>query len=88
MDPAAWKKHPKPVFASTPDVIAPGHASFTTSLDGKQNWIVYHAAKHKGAGWNRQTHLQPFKWNTDGTPSFGRPFPPLKVLSKKGISQN
>ena len=53
MDPAAWKKHPEPVFAGTEDAISPGHPSFTTSPDGTEHWIVYHTARFPGAGLNR-----------------------------------
>jgi len=87
LDPDAWVKSDRPVFASTEDVIAPGHASFTTSLDGKQDWIVYHAAKHRGAGWNRQTHMQSYTWKPDGFPDFGRPVSPGIKLQKPGIEE-
>lgn len=85
MDPLSWEKSPEPVFASTEQVIAPGHASFSTSLDGRDHWIVFHAAKFKGAGWKRQTHMQPFTWNPDGTPYLGKPIPPDRAITKKGI---
>lgn len=73
LDPKAWVKKPTPVFAGTEAVISPGHASFTQSRDGMENWIVYHVAKHRGAGWNRQVQMQPFTWNADGSPNFGVP---------------
>jgi Glycosyl hydrolases family 43 len=73
LDPKAWHKHPEPVFAKNGDVFGPGHASFTKSPDGKQDWIVYHAAKFSGGGWDRNVRIQPFGWNEDGTPSFGAP---------------
>lgn len=85
MDPAAWIKNTEPVFSSTEDVVAPGHASFTTSPDGTQHWIVYHAAKYRGAGWNRQTHMQPFNWRMDGSPDFGQPVSPGELLHKPAI---
>ncbi|WP_123039587.1 family 43 glycosylhydrolase [Cohnella candidum] len=73
LDPASWKKHPEPAFAKTDDVFGPGHASFVKSPDGKEDWIVYHAAKTAGAGWDRNVRIQPFQWNDDGTPNFGKP---------------
>ncbi len=75
LNPDSWVKKSSPVFASTKEVISPGHASFVTAGDGKENWIVYHVAKFPGAGWNRQVHLQPFTWHADGTPNFGVPTP-------------
>jgi GH43 family beta-xylosidase len=75
-DPKSWIKTTKPVFASTEDVFGPGHASFTTSPDGSQPWIVYHSARFSGAGWDRVIDTQPFRWRSDGSPDFGRPLPP------------
>jgi hypothetical protein len=50
------------------------------SPDGKENWMVYHAAKHPGAGWNRDVRIQRFGWNADGSPNFGTPVPPGLAL--------
>ncbi len=86
MNPESWNKSPEPVFQSTDRVIAPGHASFTTSLDGRDHWIVYHAAKFKGAGWKRQTHMQRFEFAADGSPVFGEPLDPGIPVSKQGIA--
>jgi GH43 family beta-xylosidase len=73
LDPKSWMKKPEPVFSGTEKVISPGHASFVKSRDGTEDWIVYHVAKHRGAGWNRQVHIQRFSWNEDGSPNFGEP---------------
>ncbi|WP_409291523.1 family 43 glycosylhydrolase [Peribacillus sp. SCS-37] len=71
----SWTKKEQPVFKSDPamNVYGPGHNSFVKSPDGKQDWIVYHAAKFKGAGWNRSVRMQEFFWNKDGTPDFRKP---------------
>lgn len=51
-----------------------GHASFTTSPDGNENWIVYHGMKNPVAGWQARTiRTQRFEWNDDGSPRFPRP---------------
>ena len=76
--PGAWVKYPKPVFAKTNEVFGPGHACFVELADAGGNgvgrdWIVYHAAKSKGSGWDRDIRLQPFKWDAEGNPDFGRP---------------
>src|SRR5215218_3937726 len=72
LDPAAWRKHPRPVFEKTDTIFAPGHCSFVKTSDGT-DWIIYHAARSPGAGWARQVRAKPFTWNEDGTPNFGTP---------------
>ncbi len=71
LDAKIWEKYPQAVFSKTKDVFGPGHASFVS--DGKRDWIIYHAAKFSGAGWNRDVRMQPFTWNANGTPHFGAP---------------
>lgn len=84
MDSAAWQKHPKPVFAQSPEngVYAPGHNSFFTSPNGKENWILYHANDKPGQGCGkfRSPRAQPFTWNEDGSPNFGKPLPAGQAL--------
>lgn len=76
MDPASWKKFPQPVFSKLPEgqVYGPGHCSFFTSEDGT-DWILYHAnpLTGQGCGGNRSIRMQPFSWNEDGSPEFGKP---------------
>lgn len=81
LDPKAWIKKPQAVFSRTKDVFGPGHCSFVKSRDGKEDWIVYHAAKHAGAGWNRSVRIQRFTWNADGSPEFGKPISPGAPLA-------
>lgn len=77
LDPHSWKKSRKPVFLQDPKagVYAPGHNSFFESDGGKQQWILYHANSHphEGCGDARSPRAQPFTWNADGSPNFGRP---------------
>jgi GH43 family beta-xylosidase len=75
LDPAVWTKTPDPVFSKTADVFGPGHASFVSSPDGTQDWMVYHSALFSGAGWTRVIDTQQFTW-TDGRPNFGTPVSP------------
>lgn len=70
---ASWEKKPTPVFSKTEHVFGPGHASFVKSPSGEEDWIVYHAAKHSGAGWNRNVRMQRFSWDDGGDPKFGEP---------------
>ena len=62
-----------PVFAGTPTVVGVGHASFTTSPDGSEEWIVYHAKRSATPGWDRDIRAQRFSWNANGSPNFGTP---------------
>ena len=55
--------------------------SFTTSPDGAEDWIVYHAKASETPGWDRVIHMQPFRWNPDGSPDFGTPAAPGEALA-------
>lgn len=81
MNPDNWKKKGS-VFEGTEDVHGVGHASFTTSPDGTEHWIVYHTKVSPDPGWERVIHLQPFNWNNDGSPNFGDPVPAGVSISK------
>ena len=54
---------------------------FTVSEDGSDDLLVYHARNYKEIVGdplydpNRHTRVQPFGWNSDGTPWFGVPVP-------------
>ncbi|MBD8068665.1 family 43 glycosylhydrolase [Bacillus sp. PS06] len=75
LDPNAWEKSSEPVFVKAPEVgvFGPGHNGFFKSPDGTEDWIIYHAAKFNGSGWDRNVRMQQFTWNQDGTPNFGTP---------------
>ncbi len=76
LKPESWVKKPTPVFSRTKEVFGPGHCSFVKSPDGREDWIVYHAAKRSGSGWDRNIRLQRFGWLPDGSPDFGTPVSP------------
>lgn len=80
MDPANWDKT-GPVFQGTDEVHGTGHASFTTSPDGTEDWILYHTKKGTEPGWDRFIFTQPFTWDADGNPKFGTPTPPGSTLA-------
>jgi len=83
LDPQAWKKSPLPVFASSArdGQYGPGHNSFTTTPDGNQDVLVYHARNYEKISGdplhdpNRHTRAQLIQWRQDGTPDFGTPTP-------------
>jgi GH43 family beta-xylosidase len=76
LSPASWVKKPVSVFARTQRVFGPGHCSFTKSPDEREDWIIYHAARRSGSGWDRDIRIQPFTWAADGSPRFGEPIAP------------
>jgi GH43 family beta-xylosidase len=86
LDPASWSKAQYPVFSEYPlgAVYGPGHNGFFKSPDGKEDWIIYHAnpARNQGCGDKRSPRIQPFTWNPDGTPDFGRPIPASVAIQK------
>jgi GH43 family beta-xylosidase len=73
LDPASYVKSNGPVFTGATDVYGVGHASFTQSPDGAEDWIVYHSKVNTDPGWNRVIRTQKFTWNPDGSPNFGMP---------------
>lgn len=77
MDINSWTKSQRPVFSMNADSKAygPGHNSFFKSLDGKEDWIIYHANPEPGQGCNnfRSPRMQRFTWTDDGWPDFGTP---------------
>jgi len=73
LDATSWVKKPTPVFQKTVDVYGPGHASFTKSPDGTEDWIVYHSKKNTAWNYDRQVSAQKFTWNANDEPVFGSP---------------
>jgi GH43 family beta-xylosidase len=81
LNPASWSKSPEPVFRScaATSQFGPGHNSFTSSPDGKVDYIIYHARSYRDIPGeplhnpDRATRVQVVHWNADGTPSFGVP---------------
>ena len=72
-----WIKNQQPVFSKSVAnrAFGPGHNSFFTSPDGKENWILYHANSNSGDGCSdkRNIRMQSFTWNAEGVPQFGVP---------------
>lgn len=78
---ASWIKT-GPVFQGDDRVLGTGHASFTTSPDGKEHWIFYHSKVSTEPGWNRDLRLQQFFWDKQGNPVFGKPIPSGEKIKK------
>lgn len=75
LNPKSWIKSKKPIFEGTDQVFSVGHASFTTSPDGKEHYVYYHAKTDQNPGWKRNIRLQKFTFDASGTPDFGKPIP-------------
>jgi|GEM_PF-1630163 len=82
-DPRNWRKS-GPVFQQSikDGVFGPGRGTFTTSPDGRQNWILY-AAKTSSAftAQGRSIRAQLFTFDASGMPDFGSPVSPGTVLT-------
>lgn len=82
---SSWTKSSQPVFKQSEKngVYAPGHNSFFTSPDGKENWILYHANDQPGQGCGnfRSPRAQKFSWNSDGSPNFGEPLKTNTIIN-------
>ncbi|KAL8364527.1 hypothetical protein RB595_003689 [Gaeumannomyces hyphopodioides] len=84
MEHSSWRKHTQGCLFhlnTAEGVYGTGHASFTTSPDGSEDYLVYHAQttpNPKGDIY-RTARIQKFTWNDDGTPRFplagNGPFP-------------
>lgn len=73
MNPAAWRKHPQPVFEGTAKTFGVGHSCFVASPDGREAWHVYHAKRSAEPGWSRSIFVQPMRVDERGFPNFGSP---------------
>jgi GH43 family beta-xylosidase len=80
MRPESWTKS-GPVFAGTDRVYGTGHASFTKSPDGTEDWIVYHSKRTTEPGWDRIINAKEFHWKADGSPDFGTPPAPGEQIA-------
>ncbi|MCF8227268.1 MAG: glycoside hydrolase family 43 protein [Bacteroidales bacterium] len=70
---SSWTKSEEPLFHKTSAVFGPGGASYVKSPDSTENWIVYHAQKFKGSGWERNIRTQKFLFDEKADPVFGEP---------------
>ena len=72
MSPGSWTKSEKPILSKSGKVFGPGHCSFTTSPNGSEAWIIYHANRISGTGWSgRSVWAQPVTWDENNYPVIG-----------------
>jgi GH43 family beta-xylosidase len=78
LDPKSWSKSRTPVLETDAEkgIFGPGHNSFTTSEDGRNDIMIYHARQYDEIVGdslfdpNRHTMLLEVKWSEDGMPIF------------------
>jgi GH43 family beta-xylosidase len=74
----SWQRSPRAVFEMSDKnkVYGPGHHGFTTSKDGLEDLIIFHAKDKPSLGCSeRSSRLQRFSWHKNGRPDFGIPLP-------------
>lgn len=82
MSRGSWTKSSGCVFSKRDTAYGPGHNSFTTSPDGSESWMLYHANAVAGSGWSgRSIRAQKFSWNANNTPNLGTPVATYQWLS-------
>ncbi len=76
---SSWKKESKPVFCTDEKagIYGPGHNSFTTSRDGKEDYLIYHARPYAEVDLafalydpNRHTWVKRIRYDERGYPMF------------------
>jgi Predicted beta-xylosidase len=79
LNPNSWTRK-NDVFVATGDVSGPARAGFVKSVDGTEDWMIYHSRVYKDTNrnWWRQVNIKKFDWNEDGTPNFGEPVSPYE----------
>lgn len=82
LNPAAWRKHNRPVFSSTQGTFGVGHSCFVRSPDSSELWHVYHAKRDRDPGWRRSIFIQPMEIGRQGYPKFFRPVEAGKPLTR------
>ena len=62
----SWEKSPDPIFSKSDEVNGCGHASYTTSPDGKTGWICYHAYTGTNTQSGRFVFVEPYTVDETG----------------------
>jgi GH43 family beta-xylosidase len=72
-----WKKKEFPIFDASTTVYSPGHCGFVGTKDGKEKWMIFHAARWSHSGFKRSIRLQPFSFNAKNEVSYTLPEPAI-----------
>jgi GH43 family beta-xylosidase len=92
MNSGSWVKKSAPLLRGDKErhVVAPGHCSFTLSPDKREIWMVYHAAKDWGSGFDRNARIQRVNFNSEGQIEMGGPLDlnePYKLPSGERVER-
>jgi GH43 family beta-xylosidase len=86
LDAKSWTKVDRPLLSSDANagVFGPGHNGFFKSLNGREDWIIYHANPGPGEGCGnlRSPRIQRFTWNELARPELGKPVAAGERLKK------
>ncbi len=84
MDASNWTKSAEPVFqrSAANGLWSTGHNSFTTTPDGEEVYLVYHASLTNQNDDRRYPCLQRISFDEQGTPVFGAPAGRYDLLEK------
>ncbi|MCX6182415.1 MAG: family 43 glycosylhydrolase [Bacteroidetes bacterium] len=89
LNPSAWTKSTAPVFTQDPsiNVYGTGHHSTVQTPNGEW-WLVYHAVSDPAGscGGIRSTRMQPFTFDGNDNPVFGKPVATGVALAVPGSS--
>lgn len=80
-DPSVWTKEKEAIFQRTDEIYGPGHNGFAQSVDGSEDYIVYHAARWGGSGWNRSIRLQKIGFDENGKIQIDAPLSPDALMN-------
>jgi GH43 family beta-xylosidase len=87
LNPSCWKKSNGPVFTQNPQesVYGTGHHS-TIQLPNGEWWLAYHAVSNSSGACDgtRSTRIQPFTFDGNDYPVFGKPVATSVALSVPG----
>ena len=88
----SWDKHSTALFRNSNNHLgpfSPGHVSFTKSLDGTEDWLLYHTAQYghskkdlDSTKTRRWINIKKFEWTRDNVPVFGDPVFPFTPMKK------
>ena len=84
----SWEKSQEPIFSKSDEVNGCGHASYTTSPDGKTGWICYHAYTGTNTQSGRFVFVEPYTVDENGVTIGNGSGHPQPLSTKMEIAVN
>jgi hypothetical protein len=78
---SSWTKSAQPILKQGNGVYGPGHASFTTSPDGKTRYAVYHVWPNANRSGSRAVYIDDYTIGANGPNLGGVPDSPTTIKS-------